>query len=41
MHFLILFTFIESLKVALTSVIAILIMSVKLATPGLLKVKVF
>ena len=41
MHFLILFTFIESLKVVLTSVIAILIMSVKLATPGLLKVKVF
>ena len=41
MYFLILFTFIEPLKVVLTSVIAILIMSVKLATPGLLKVKVF
>ena len=31
----------ESLKVVLTNMVSILMMSAKLATPGLLKVKVF
>ena len=35
------FNFFESLRVALINMVAILMMSVKLATPGVLKVKVF
>ena len=38
---LILWTFFESLRVALINVVAILMTSAKLATPGLLKIKVF
>ena len=39
--FLILLTFFEFLKVVLINMVAILMMSVKLATLGLLKMKVF
>ena len=35
------FNFFESLRVVLINMVAILMMSVKLATPGLLKVKAF
>ena len=39
--FLIRLTFLESLKIALLKKVKILMMSAKIATPGLLKVKVF
>ena len=39
--FLILLTFFESLKVVLINMVAILMMSAKLATLGLLKIKIF
>ena len=39
--FLICLTFLESLKIALLKKVKILMMSAKIATPGLLKVKVF
>ena len=34
-------TFLESLKIVLISMVKILMMSAKMATPGLLKIKVF
>ena len=39
--FLILLTFLESLKIVLIKKVTILIMSAKMASPGLLKIKVF
>ena len=39
-QFLILLTFIEFLKIVLTNMITILMMAAKMATPGLLKIKV-
>ena len=41
MHSLILLTFLRSLKVALVNMVAIFMMSTKLATLGLVKIKVF
>ena len=38
---LILLTFLESIKIVLIKKVAILVMSAKLATPGLLKIKIF
>ena len=38
---LILLTFLESLKIVLINMVTILMMSAKMATPGLLKIKVF
>ena len=40
-YFLILLTFIESLKIVLINMVTILMMSAKMATLGLLKIKVF
>ena len=40
-NFLIVLTFIESLKIVLTKMVIILMMSVKIATPGYCKIKVF
>ena len=40
-QFLILLTFLESLKVALINIVTILMISAKLATPDLLEIKVF
>ena len=40
-QFLILLTFFESLKVVLINIVTILMISAKLATPGLLEIKVF
>ena len=40
-HFLILLTFIESLKIVLINMVRILMMSAKMATLGLRKIKVF
>ena len=39
--FLILLTFLESLNIVLVKKVTILMMSAKMATPGLLKIKVF
>ena len=39
--FLILLTFLESLKIVLIKKVTILMMPAKMATPGLLKIKVF
>ena len=39
--FLIILTFLESLKIVLINMVTILIMSAKMATPGLLKLKIF
>ena len=39
--FLILLTFLESLKIGLIKKVTMLMMSVKMATPGLLKIKYF
>ena len=39
--FLVLLTFLESLKIVLIKKVIILMMSAKMATPGLLKIKVF
>ena len=41
MEFPILLTFIKSLKIALVNMVTILMMSAKMATPGLRKIKVF
>ena len=38
---LILLTFLESIKIVLIKKVAILVMSAKMATPGLLKIKIF
>ena len=38
---LILLTFLESMKIILIKKVAILVMSAKMATPGLLKIKIF
>ena len=38
---LILFTFLESIKIVLIKKVAIMVMSAKMATPGLLKIKIF
>ena len=38
---LILLTFLESVKIVLIKKVAILVMSAKMATPGLLKIKIF
>ena len=40
-NFLIFLTFLESLKIVLIKKVAILMMSAKVATPGLLKIRVF
>ena len=40
-YFLTLLTFLESLKIFLINMVKILMMSAKMATPGLLKIKVF
>ena len=40
-QFLILLTFLESLRVVIINKIKILMMSVKITTPGLLKTKIF
>ena len=40
-YFLILLTFLESLRIVLIDMVKILMMSAKLATPGLLKIKIF
>ena len=40
-QFLILFTFLESLKIVLINMVTTFMTSVKMATPGLLKIKVF
>ena len=40
-QFLILLTFTESLRIALIKTVTILMMSAKMATPGLLKIKPF
>ena len=39
--FLILLTFLESLKIVLIKKVTILMMPAKMATPGLLKIKIF
>ena len=38
---LILLTFLESIKIVLTKIVEILVMSAKMAAPGLLKMKIF
>ena len=38
---LILFTFLESIKIVLIKKVAIMVMSAKMATPDLLKIKIF
>ena len=38
---LILLTFLESIKIILIKTVAILVMLAKIATPGLLKIKIF
>ena len=38
---LILLTFLESIKIVLTKKVAILVMPAKMATPGVLKIKIF
>ena len=40
-YFLTLLTFLESLKIFLINMVKILMMSAKMATPGLLKIKIF
>ena len=35
------YTFVESLKIVLINLVTIMLMSAKMATPGLLKIKVF
>ena len=40
-QFLILLTFLETLRIVLINMVTILMMSAKMATPGLLKIKVF
>ena len=39
--FLIILTFLESLRIVLINIVKVLMMSAKMATPGLLKIKIF
>ena len=40
-YFVALLTFLESLRIVLINMVKILMMSAKMATPGLLKIKIF